>query len=114
MLLHYAMLCFIFTIEALSKVSYKPKQEDIPMQNLNIKVEVFREDDLYVALCPSLNVSSYGESVEEAKKSLIEAVAAFVEECVDMDTLEESGFIKINEIWQPRQAIKEENLALAI
>jgi hypothetical protein len=30
------------------------------------------------------------------------------------DVLEESGFIKINEIWQPRQAIKEENLALAI
>ena len=88
------------------------------MYNLNIKVEVFREDDLYVALCPSLNVSSYGESVEEAKKSLIEAVEAFVEECVDMDTLEdvleESGFIKINEIWQPRKAIKEENLALAI
>ncbi|MFO7886003.1 MAG: hypothetical protein R6U68_14400 [Desulfobacteraceae bacterium] len=88
------------------------------MQNINIKVEVFREDDLYVALCPLLNVSSYGESVEEAKKSLIEAVEAFVEECLDMDTLEdvleESGFIKINEIWQPRQAIKEENLALAI
>ncbi len=88
------------------------------MQNLNIKVEVFREDDLYVALCPSLNVSSYGESVEEAKESLIEAVEAFVEECLDMDTLEdvleESGFIKINNIWQPRQAIKEESLALAI
>ena len=88
------------------------------MQNINIKVEVFREDDLYVALCPLLNVSSYGESVEEAKKSLIEAVEAFVEECLDMDTLEdvleESGFIKINEIWQPRQAITEESLALAI
>jgi predicted RNase H-like HicB family nuclease len=63
-------------------------------------------------------VSSYGESVEEAKKSLIEAVEAFIEECVNMDTLEdvleESGFIKINEIWHPRQAINEESLALAI
>ncbi len=39
----------------------------MPIQNLNIKVEVFREDDLYVALCPSLNVSSYGESVEGGK-----------------------------------------------
>jgi len=88
------------------------------MQNFNIKVEVFREDDLYVALCPSLNLSSYGESVEGAKKSLIESVEAFIEECVDMgtleDVLEESGFIKINKIWQPRQAIKEESLALAI
>ncbi len=41
------------------------------MQQLNIKVEVFKEDDLYVALCPSLNVSSFGETIEEAKKSLI-------------------------------------------
>ena len=61
----------------------------MPIQNLNIKVEVFREDDLYVALCPSLNVSSYGESVEGAKKSLIEAVEAFIEECLNMDTLED-------------------------
>jgi predicted RNase H-like HicB family nuclease len=101
-----------------SKNIPKPKQEEIPMQRLNIKVEVFKEDDLYVALCPSLNVSSYGESVEEAKKSLIEAVEAFVEECMDMDTLEdvleESGFITINDVWQLRQAIKEESLALAI
>jgi hypothetical protein len=37
---------------------------------------------------------------------------------MDMDTLEdvleESGFITINDVWQLRQAIKEESLALAI
>ncbi len=88
------------------------------MQQLNIKVEVFKEDDLYVALCPSLNVSSFGETVEDAKKSLVEAVEAFIEECSEMGTLEEvleeSGFTKTDQNWQPRQAISEERMALAI
>ncbi|MDZ7831073.1 MAG: hypothetical protein U5L07_04940 [Desulfobacterales bacterium] len=66
------------------------------MHQLKIKVEVFEEDDLYVALCPSLNVSSFGESIDEAKKALVEAVEIFIEECSEMGTLdevfEESGF----------------------
>lgn len=88
------------------------------MQYLNIKIEVFHEDELYVAMCPNLNVSSYGESVEEAKKALVEAVEAFLEECAEMgtleDVLEECGYSKVNHTWQPRQAVKEESLAVAI
>ncbi len=88
------------------------------MQQLNIKVEVFKEDDLYVALCPSLNVSSFGETIEEAKKSLIEAVEIFIEECSEMGTLEEvleeSGFTRKDQDWLPRQAVFEERVALAI
>ena len=61
------------------------------------RVEVFKEDDLYVGLAPELNVSSFGETVEEAKASLKEAVELFSEECESMGTLsevlEESGFI---------------------
>ncbi len=88
------------------------------MQQLNIKVEVYKEDDLYVALCPSLNVSSFGETIEEAKKSLIEAVEIFIEECSEMGTLEEvleeSGFTRKDQDWLPRQAVSEERVALAI
>lgn len=88
------------------------------MQQLNIKVEVFKEDDLYVALCPSLNVSSFGETIEEAKRSLFEAVKIFIEECSEMGTLEEvleeSGFVRTNQDWLPRQAVSEEHIALAI
>ncbi|MFQ5915935.1 MAG: type II toxin-antitoxin system HicB family antitoxin [Nitrospinota bacterium] len=61
------------------------------------QVEVFKEDDLYVALAPDLNVSSFGETVEEAKTSLKEAVELFLEECESMGTLsevlEEAGFV---------------------
>jgi predicted RNase H-like HicB family nuclease len=88
------------------------------MHQLNIKVEVFKEDDLYVALCPSLNVSSFGESIDEAKKSLVEAVKIFIEECSEMGTLdevlEESGFTRKDQDWLPRQAVSEEHLALVI
>ncbi len=85
---------------------------------LEIKMEIFEEDNLYVALCPELNISSYGESLNEAKKSLLEAVEAFIVECIDMgtleDVLEEAGFTHDNQTWRYRQAIQEEHLALAI
>ncbi|HNR59118.1 MAG TPA: hypothetical protein PKJ51_11745 [Methanothrix sp.] len=54
-----------------------------------MRAEFFREDDLFVGLAPELDVSSFGESLEEAKRSLEEAVLAFVEECEAMGTLEE-------------------------
>jgi len=88
------------------------------MHQLKIKIEVFKEDDLYVALCPLLNVSSFGESIDEAKKALVEAVEAFIEECSEMGTLdevlEESGFTRKDQGWLPRQAVSEEHVALAI
>ncbi len=88
------------------------------MQNIYIKVEIFKEGDLYVALCPSLNISSFGESIQEAQSSLLEAVEAFVEECSEMGTieevLEESGFKRTDHGWRPRQVITEEHLAVAI
>jgi predicted RNase H-like HicB family nuclease len=38
-----------------------------------------REDDGYVALCPELDIASQGETVESAKKNLIEALELFFE-----------------------------------
>lgn len=38
-----------------------------------------REDDGFVALCPELDVASQGETVEEAKANLREAVELFLE-----------------------------------
>jgi len=38
-----------------------------------------REGDGYVALCPELDIASQGNSVEEAKNNLIEAVQLFFE-----------------------------------
>jgi predicted RNase H-like HicB family nuclease len=38
-----------------------------------------REDDLYVALCPELDIASQGDSVESARLNLVEALELFFE-----------------------------------
>jgi len=38
-----------------------------------------KEDNLYVALCPELDIASQGETVEEARTNLIEAIELFFE-----------------------------------
>ncbi|MBW1941162.1 MAG: type II toxin-antitoxin system HicB family antitoxin [Deltaproteobacteria bacterium] len=67
--------------------------------NILCKIEIFQEEGIFVAVAPELNVSIYGETVQDAKKSLAEALNAFFEECQNMGTLdevlEESGFTLI-------------------
>ena len=38
-----------------------------------------KEEDLYVALCPELDIASQGETVEQARVNLIEAIELFFE-----------------------------------
>ena len=38
-----------------------------------------REDNMYVALCPELDIASQGKSVEEARTNLLEALELFFE-----------------------------------
>jgi len=77
-----------------------------------VRVEIFREGDMYVGLCPDLGVSSFGETLEEARASVREALGAFLEECEAMGTLmevlEEAGFITKNGSWLPRQPVSAE------
>ena len=85
-------------------------------QNIQLKLEIFREGDLYVGICPALSVSSFGDSIIEAKESVREALVAFIEECNEMGTLievlEESGFIWENGVWIYPQLIAVEMVTL--
>ena len=58
--------------------------------------QLYEEDDQYVAICPELNVSSFGDTSGEALASLKEAVELFLEECQRIGTLtfvlEEAGY----------------------
>lgn len=40
---------------------------------------IWREDDGYVALCSELDIASQGDSIEEARSNLKEAVELFFE-----------------------------------
>jgi len=51
-----------------------------PFKNINHFTAIIeKEKDLYVAYCPELDVASQGESVEESKANLQEAVELFLE-----------------------------------
>ena len=86
--------------------------------NISARISIFKEGDVYVALSPELNVSSFGDTTEDAKGYLEEAIEAFVEECQEMGTLEEvleeSGFSKIDDSWKSRKPVVEEDLACAV
>jgi predicted RNase H-like HicB family nuclease len=86
--------------------------------NLSVRIEIFKEEDVYVALSPELNLSSFGETIEEARGSFREALEAFIEECREAGTLEEvleeAGFAKRDDSWESRKPVIEENLALAV
>ena len=49
---------------------------------------VQREDDGWVALCPELDVASQGQTVEEARANLREAVELFLETASDAEVQE--------------------------
>jgi predicted RNase H-like HicB family nuclease len=87
--------------------------------NIIFNSRTFKEGEVYVSLCPELNVSSFGDTIDEAKASLKEAIEAFVEECEIMGTLEEvleeAGFdkkLKPSEVWMPREPLVEEKMAI--
>jgi predicted RNase H-like HicB family nuclease len=47
---------------------------------LELSAVVWREDGIYVALCPEFDVASQGKSVEEALRNLKEALELYLED----------------------------------
>lgn len=45
----------------------------------NFTAIIEKEDNMYVALCPELDIASQGDSVEEARQNLKEAIELFLE-----------------------------------
>lgn len=86
--------------------------------NLSLKIEIYKEDDTFVALAPELNVSSFGESIEDAESAITEALEAFIDTCREMGTLDEvlseAGFMQINGHWQKRNIVKAEDVMIAV
>lgn len=54
---------------------------------LQLNVLIFQEGDFYISYCPSLNLSSYGESIQDAKDGFDEVMTGFIEDSVKRKTL---------------------------
>lgn len=88
------------------------------LTNVIFRVEIFKEEDQFIALCPELNVSSYDATFEGAKRSIHEAVELFLEECEEAgileEVLEESGFQRMHkpeDRWVSREPIAVEKVS---
>jgi predicted RNase H-like HicB family nuclease len=49
------------------------------MHHKQLTAIIHKEDDIYVSLCPELDIASQGLDIEEAKGNLKEAVELFFE-----------------------------------
>lgn len=81
-----------------------------------IPVSFFKEGKMFVAYTPVLDLSTCGETFEEAKKNFAEALNIFFEECISMGTLvevlESCGWEKTKKSWRPPAYIGHEDLPI--
>ena len=78
---------------------------------------IFKEEGTFIGYCPKLDVSSCGNTIDEARKNLKTAVRLFLEEAEKMGTLEdilkESGYEKTNlNHWMTPRVIATELMSL--
>jgi predicted RNase H-like HicB family nuclease len=80
----------------------------IKFQKITLTVEFYREGNKFIAFSPALNISTCGDTLEQAKKRFEELQQLFFEETGKMGTLEdallECGWKKIthpHKCWKP-------------
>ena len=55
----------------------------------SLEVYFFKEDDVMIAYCPALDISAYGDTVEESKKEFTSILFEHLEWCIKHDTLKD-------------------------
>ena len=80
---------------------------------------VFKEGEIFISYCPKIDVSSCGNTVDEARTNLKTAVRLFFEEAAKMGTVEdiliESGYKQINlNRWATPRLVATELMSIAV
>ena len=77
----------------------------LTLRGINLPVTIFREGKSYVAYSPALDLSTCAPTYKKARANFSEIVQIFIEELVEMGTLDEVlkdlGWQKIKSNWQP-------------
>jgi predicted RNase H-like HicB family nuclease len=68
----------------------KIKIQNAREETEELPVEFFKEGDMFIATSPVLDLSTCGETFEEAKKNFVEALDIFMDECRKRGTLAEA------------------------
>jgi len=71
----------------------------------SLPVSILKEDKAFVAYSPALDISTVGDSFEEAKDRFDQAVKLFFEEIIEAGTIDQVlsdlGWQRINKKYQP-------------
>ncbi len=65
------------------------KTPGIIQLNMHLPAKIKKKRNIFVSQCPTLDICSQGDTEEEAKQNLIEAITAFVISCFNRGTLED-------------------------
>lgn len=92
------------------------------MKNLAIKfalpVSILKEGDSFIAYTPALDLSTAGDTFEDAQKNFSEAVNIFFEELAEMGTISEVleglGWQKQNNTFMPPVVIANQTESFSI
>jgi predicted RNase H-like HicB family nuclease len=86
--------------------------------DLGFTVRLLKEGDTFVAHVPELNVSSCGETAEQARRMIAEAVTLFLETAKEQGTLreilEESGYRLENGRWVEPELVGVERMTTRV
>jgi predicted RNase H-like HicB family nuclease len=90
---------------------------EIAVSRVECQVEYLQEDDAVVAICPQLDLSSFGKDLQQARNRVKEALDLFVEECAEQGTLQrvlsECGFEQCppgSQVWRPKRPLATETI----
>jgi predicted RNase H-like HicB family nuclease len=68
------------------------------LRKIKLTEEIWKEGGMYVSYCPELDIASCGETIDQAKKNLIEVVEINIEETkkkgIFNQFLSEAGFVE--------------------
>ena len=88
------------------------------MKHISFTVHLFKEGEVYVAYVPELDVSSCGDTPEEARNNIQEAAQAFLETSQEMgnlhQVLEEAGYELEGETWRAPEFVSLDHLSLSL
>ena len=88
------------------------------MKDISFTVHLFKEGEVYVAYVPELDVSSCGDTPEEARKNIQEAAQGFLETSQEMgnlnQVLEEAGYELEGETWRAPEFVSLDHLSLSL
>ncbi len=87
----------------------------------NLPIAFYKEGSTIIASCPVIDLVTCGDTYEEARQNFTEALQSFLEECIEMDTIDSvlisCGFTKHQHkksapSWESPESIAQSDIQL--